>query len=548
MASDVNHSNYDPRVQQALAPISEAQPAGTSARGEPEYDAVEEQIRKLESEGPGAVNWREFANNGLALLGTRSKDLLVGSWVAFALLQTEKLAGLGTGVAILRGMVDQFWETMSPPATRERARVAALEWLSGRASPVVSAMSATEAEWERVLIIYDDLTEVDRLAAEKLTKEQVAIGELIRALRPMRDEARRGLSERAKAEEAAREAAEKAAQASAQANAVVEAAAPVPRAPAEPASEPSAASATGGSPALQVSGDPDVAIAQLPEGLRALAAQIRGKSFFDPRAYALTRVASWLRIRQLPPDQGGKTGAAPPQAEITAAEALKAAGKHRELVVLAEEAAWTAPFWYDGHRLAAEALRAIGSDGQAAEAAIAGALSGHFRRFPALSGLAFADGTPFASPATLNWLGAAPQSQAGGSADLADTLLAEARAMIAAGRAPEGIDHLSKAARQTSGGRDRLLVQIAQAGFCLEVGLVAAAIPILDHATKTFDDRDLEQWDPALACRVAELRFRALSSSDATRLMTEERRRLQLDDTRARLSRLDLGIAAKILR
>jgi type VI secretion system protein VasJ len=127
-------------------------------------------------------------------------------------------------------------------------------------------------------------------------------------------------------------------------------------------------------------------------------------------------------------------------------------------------------------------------------------------------------------------------------------LLGEARATIAAGRAPEGLEHLARAARHTAGGRDRLLVQIAQVSFCLEVGLVAAAIPILDHAIKVVDDRDLEHWDPSLACRVAELRFRALSSSDATRLMVEERRRVQLEDTRARLSRLDLGIAARILR
>ncbi len=544
MAADALALFADDRVESALRPVSDDLPAGESVRGDPDFDAIEEKIRRLESDGPSVVNWKELVGGGLGLLEARSKDLLVGVWVTYALFQTERLSGLATGLGILRGLVDRYWSDMQPVAARERARVAALEWLAGRAAPLVSAETLTEKLWPAVLAAYDDLTEIDRIAGEKLIKEQVALGELIRALRPLRDEAKRGLAEKAEAAaEAERQAAERGAVASAPA---------VPAAPAAPSAAASgqAANAQPAAPPVLSAGDPDVALAQLPDQLRQIAQSALAKNLLDPRAYALSRTASWLRIRQAPPSQGGRSGAAPPQTEIAAAEALRSAGQHRELVMLTEEAVWSVPFWFDGHRLAATALRAIGSEGAGAEAAITGLLAGHLRRFPELSGLAFADGTPFTSQATLDWLGAAsaPAGVVVGDPDLANLLLIEARAALAAGKGTEGLDRLARASRSAASGRERLQTWIAQATFCLEVGLIAAAIPILDHAIDTIDRRDLETWEPDLACRVAELRFKALASSDATRLVPEDRRRAMIEDTRARLSRLDLTVAARLLK
>ena len=78
--------------------------------------------------------------------------------------------------------------------------------------------------------------------------------------------------------------------------------------------------------------------------------------------------------------------------------------------------------------------------------------------------------------------------------------------------------------------------------------MIAAALPLLDHLEAMLKSHDLEAWEPALAVQVAELRHRALSHADAPRLMSEDRRRTALEETRLRLARLDLAAAARLLR
>jgi type VI secretion system protein VasJ len=173
-----------------------------------------------------------------------------------------------------------------------------------------------------------------------------------------------------------------------------------------------------------------------------------------------------------------------------------------------------------------------------------------FGRFPQLMNLTFGDGKPFVDAETRDWIEAHGGAGAakGSDADGLDRALGEARALAAAGRPMDAIDLLAALTRGESAGRTRLLRQLAQARFCLDVGLVAAALPLLDHLDAMLRAHDLEAWEPALATQVAELRFRALTHADAARLVAEDRRRASLDETRQRLVRLDLATAARLFR
>lgn len=539
--SEAGDTFFDARIEIGTKPVSEAMPAGESPRSAIEFEELETEVRKLETEGPAAVNWRDVARLSTIVLESRGKDLLVGAWLTHALCREERFGGLAVGLGILRGLISEHWEAMQPPAARERARVGALEWLVGRTVPLCEG-EVGESDYPAILYAYDALNEIDALAAERLRKEQLALGDLVRALRPHRDAARRALAE----------AEEKRRATEVQAAAAAERAAQVAAAPAEPA--PQAPETTAAAPAttLAASVQPlDLSsIDSLPETLRSLSAGLIGRSSADARAYLLSRFASWWRIRQLPPNENGRTGAMPPVEEAAAVQALRQAGQNAEALRALNELVWSAPFWLEGHRQTAEILAALGPDHADACAAVGAAMNMLFGRFPQLMNLTFGDGKPFVDAETRDWIEAHGGAGAakGSDADGLDRALGEARALAAAGRPMDAIDLLAALTRGESAGRTRLLRQLAQARFCLDVGLVAAALPLLDHLDAMLRAHDLEAWEPALATQVAELRFRALTHADAARLVAEDRRRASLDETRQRLVRLDLATAARLFR
>lgn len=546
--------SFDPRVAIGSAPVTADAPAGADPRGGAEFEELETEMRRMETDGPLAVNWRQVIALSSSIIETRGKDLLIGAWLAYGLAREEKLHGLAVGLGILRGMVAEHWEQMQPPAARERARVGVLEWLVGRATPLCES-EVQESDWTAALYAYDALSDIDTLTSERLKKEQVAYGDLMRAIRPLRDTARRGLEEQAKAEAEA-----KAHEAKAQNERAAQAAVPLPETAQPGTPQPETAAPAAASPPIASAATPasapaaaapiDLAsIDQLPDTLRSLSSALIAKNAADPRAYLLSRIASWWRIRQLPPHEGGRTGAMPPVEEMAAVAALRQAGQNLEALRALNELVWTAPFWFEGHRLTADILAALGPTHADAQATVAGAMNLLFRRFPALLGFSFSDGKPFADPATRDWI--AENGGGAGAASPADGLdraLAEATALVAGGKAQDAIELLAGLTRGEIGGRVRLLRQITQARFCLDVGVIAAALPLLDHLEAVLKSHDLEAWEPALAVQVAELRFRALTHADAPRLVAEERRRNALEETRLRLVRLDLATAARLFR
>lgn len=532
----------DARALYGAAPISESAPAGADVRGDSEFEQLEAELRRMDSEGPSVVDWRKVSTVALGILSSRSKDILVASWATFALFRTEGVQGLAVGLGVLRGMVEGHWDAMHPPLRRERARVAALDWLVGRVAPQVAEVSLSDADHPAVLAAYDALDDLERLLGEKLQKEQVALGELFRALRPHRDEAKRALqaaAERAaevtRQAEQAEHAARDQAPAPAPPDAAPAAAAPVPAA--APASAPAAVAA----PVLD--GDHASTVQRLPEILRPTAAALRATAPADPRAYLLNRIGSWLRFDALPSDNGGQTMVHAP-ADAIAALAAKA-GQHADVVALAEDLVWTAPFWLDSHRHAYQALDQLGM--KPAAAAVRAAVALLTTRFPTILSLSFTDGTPFADDETRVW---ASQGGGGGAParDPVEIAVADAHKQMAGGDLRGAFGTLARLLDRAEGARGRFVGQLAQAAFCLDRGFVTTALPLLDHLDTVVVERRLEDWEPAVALRVAELRFRAITHSDAQQMLDDTRRRAALEQIRARIARLDIGLASRLGR
>jgi type VI secretion system protein VasJ len=547
-----NGSGSDERAGIGAAAISAEAPAGSDCRVLPEFEAIETEIRRLETDGPTAVDWRKVAEGSLAILSTQSKDLLVAAWCAYALHRRERLPGLAVGLSILNGIVAEHWADAFPPARRERARVAAVDWLAGRLAPALGGVTVSEPEAGAAVACQESLAQIEETISAKLEKETLSIGELTRALRPLAEEGKRLIAqaeERERALAAAREAAAAAAaappaQQESPSQAATVAAAPAGAPPAVSAGQLAAPSASAS--LTELNGAIDAAAPVL----RAYAQALRQRQPTDPRAYVLVRVASWLRFDELPQQQNGRTFVVTPAEGLEAIQAARAQGKPDIALALAEDMIWTAPFCIDAHRHAYETLGLLGRPYAAAAASVLGMLAYFVQRYAGVLDLAFNDGRPFADDETRALAASAGGGGNGGGAsrDPMQTSIQEARKSLGAGRVEEGLSMLADTLRRASSGRQRALWRMAQAQFCLDNGYVAAALPLVDHLDQTVSQRNLEEWEPELAAGVTELTLRTLMHADAGALMIEERRRAALDAARGRMARLDIGAAIRLLR
>lgn len=547
MSEGPSASFADARIAIGAQPVSAAEPAGTDIRRETDFETLETEIRRMDADGPGAVRWRSVIDGASTIISQRSKDLLVGVWLVYGLAREEEWTGLAVGLSIVRSMVEDYWEAMQPAVKRERARVGAAEWLVGRLLPVVSEWAANEQSALAIVAAAGALDDLDRIMNERLTKESVAFGELVRAIRPKADTARRGLAEAAERE--AREA-ERAKNPE-----------PAPAAPAEPAAAPTDAAPAQPQaakvPAVAAAAPPpsggqelERALSQLETTLQQYAGSLRSANLFDPRAYILLRTAAWFGVTSAPAQQNGRTLLrAPSQDQLKAVDAMRQSGKPDEAIRALEGIISTSPFFLDAQKLVYDTLAGFGAEAEAARRAVTTQCAGFIRRVPEILDLAFADGHPFANSATRDWLsslGGEGGGQGNGDADLAG--LKNVLQLAGSGKLPDAFALLSDEMRRASGGRARFNLQLLEAQICLEANLPAMAAPLAVGLTRTASERNLEIWEPDLAARAAEIAVRALSHAEAVKYVTESDRVSVLQVARVRLAGLDPAAAARLPR
>jgi type VI secretion system protein ImpA len=108
-------------VESLLSEVSPEKPCGEDLSYDAAFLELEDMVRTKSAggvvEGAEEVveepNWREVREKSLGLL-RRSKDLRVALYLALGLLKTEGLAGLRDGLAVLRGLLERFWDNLYP--------------------------------------------------------------------------------------------------------------------------------------------------------------------------------------------------------------------------------------------------------------------------------------------------------------------------------------------------------------------------------------------------------------------------------------------------
>jgi len=536
----------DPRIGAGKTPVGETG-GGEDLRDDPDFDQLEAEFRKTETDGPGAVNWKSFNSRSFEVLEKRSKDLVVASRLVYGLYRDEGYNGLAVGVSLLLDMTTAHWENLFPPIKRERGRVGSFDWIAEKLAPMIEATPPAEEQKVFALIAYDRLVELDDFLSGALQKSSVAIGPLMRVLRPHASDARKALEAVAAAASQPEETAEAskidepplAAEApSVDAPAQAEAAAAPRPAPAV------SASAVPAMPDISLENGADKAFQSMFSAAMRLASAARQETPTDPRAYLASRFAAWGNLRASPPNKAGKTALPPPQKnKLAEIQALQTAGNHLGLLHAAESTFVTSLFWLDAQRLSVEAMAALGGDFDLARKAVIGELQAVMTRLPGLAELSFSDGTPFAEAETRSWI--SKELSSGGAADAGgqgDHFTAAVTA-AQAGQVDNGLTQLTDYAGTRSGDRERFLAQLDIGEFCLRFGLLQPLLALLETMLETSQARDLGQWEPALVVKLASLSWRTLTHKDAKQFMDEKTLHERKGRILGQLARYDIAMA-----
>lgn len=475
-------------------PVSETSPAGDDPRQSPAYERLLEEIGKLGSlQGAVAVDWSVVTSSAAAVLETQAKDIPAAVYLCVGLAQTDGLRGMADGTRVLADLLRQWWDVCFPPLKRMRARSNMIVWWRERLAPLLDAQTSPVPAALRDDLLAS-LTELDGTLADRLPD-----------LPPLRD-----LLERVQRLEVIAPAPEEAPPAPSPE------APPSPAAPAEapsppPAPAPVPPADSGGQttppPDTPPPADAQAAQEQFLAAARACTAlAFAGDIPRAPAVWSAFYVTLWGRISKLPPADGGVAALpAPPVEELAACRNLLAAGRAPEAATALARLLPACPFCLDGQFLLFSALTACDRPHDAARTLRES--RAFVERLPGLTGLRFADGSPFASPETRQWLeeDAAPARPApAASADTVgtdtDDVVRRARETAAGGGLAAALDMLEDARRQAGVRSARAFpLRIEQTRLLLAAGHAEAAVPLAEELEETIARHDLADWQDTLS-------------------------------------------------
>ncbi|HEX6930344.1 MAG TPA: type VI secretion system protein TssA [Gammaproteobacteria bacterium] len=519
-------------------PVSADAPGGTPARYEPEFAALEEELAKQESLTAQSVDWAKVIELATHILKSQSKDLLVAAYLTRGLQERQGMAGLAAGLGIMRDISANFWEDLFPPAKRLRARGTAVQWMAEKCGARLAEKPPGPGDDEAVKAAAAAAIELDGLLVEKMPDDTPSLRELVKPLKEFRQAAE------ARGQKAAAPAAPAATPASAAAAAPAEST-PRPVAAAAPATTSAIA------PVGDVGSDNDArkALRNIQDTARKVADFWLSQRATDPRAFRLTRMATWLLIDQAPPAENNRTQLNPPAAErLKAFQIQFEQGQFDKLVPELELSVARTPFWLDGQHLSFRALGMLGPAAAEAAAAVQAETLHFVERLPVMLELAFSDGTPFANDATRLWLeearGAGGSSGGGAKAEAApwSDAFKDARSQAAKGELPKAVAAMQAGLAKAGTALERFHWRLALAELLAGAGQNMIAAALLEALGDEIEHRRLDEWQPALAARVF-VQLAACYRKEASGKKPHPEAAARLEKAHARLSRLDPAAA-----
>lgn len=451
----------------------------------PDFEALQNEVNKNDSLQPDQrTDWGLVLEMATSLLSSSVKDIWVFCYGSRAAYEQSGLAGLSSALEVTTRWLEEHWDDLYPPATRTARRAAPFLWLIGKLELLMPANAFPVEKEESYETFRAVLSRLQAILDARMGESAPSFRNILRAIPEKKP--------------------------------------PTPKAEARPVPSLPPPDATRVLAALD--GDGRVPDSILPQLLRAateqaqqLAIHYLSQDIRDWRVYLLHRTALWTTITQLPPANGDKVTQLRmvlPKDKALAYAAAVDGKQYESILPQLERSMGKAPFWFDGHHLVVRCLEALGV--KDARDMVCGILRGFLRRYPELLGYKFYDGTPFASPATVQWL---EQLRHGGAADedkepaghaddeervrQEEMLLSQAVAIAEEQNFEKGLASLGPAPV----GRCRRAVVhgILLARYCLRAGRPKAGKELLAELYNRLEKWDMLDWEPELGAHIVAL-------------------------------------------
>jgi type VI secretion system protein VasJ len=476
-------------------PIRGEHPTGTDIRYDPAFEELQVEVSKFSSpSGISNVNWTIIIKLASEILAEKSKDLLVTSYLAVALIYNRQIEGFAIGLRVYQELLENFWDDLYPEKNRMRARSGAIEWWLEKTETALKRFQQTTLPSDQLTSLRENVEKINQFLSQHLEEPP--------SFSAIRDQLESFAAPAPPPEQPKQEgpATEKKA----------------------PREEPEI------SVALMSADDAQIVLNDGLQKILRVATFLWQGDLSNPQAYRWTRIAAWSMIDTLPQATDGQTRIFPPTGQIrNLLIDLRNKGNDESLLKSAEARVSEFIFWIDLNRFVSEALMNLGEAYQKAKDVVEQETAYFIHRLPGLEDLSFSDGFPFADPETKQWLKGIT-STVGFAAteplliseplskeqneDLIGKEISEAQILIKKGKLLEAIGGIQQKFQSSLSQKEKLLWRLGLCQLLLNTKQTKLILPYLEQVINDIDFFNLEEYDPKLALRGLKLVWAGLHS------------------------------------
>jgi len=476
--------------------ISENSPCGEDVSFGSEFEQLQDEIEKSTSiYADNPTDWDAIFTYATNILRDLSKDISALCYGSRAAFEKGGIPWLVEAIIILNDYLENDWENLHPQ--RPARRVAALQWLSSKleALPITGGAFPTEEDGAYETL-RESLKRLQGILDAKLGDNAPSFSAAIRALPNDTSQ-----------------------------NIPLSPATPQTSQPVTPTSyqtsvQPEMRSQADSSNMI-VSADILAQINRMAaDQTKRLSLHYLTLNYTDWRAYLLNRVALWTTIPQLPQASDDKvTTLRPiPKDKQHGYQSAIQSKQYAAVLQSLERSAANQPYWLDGHFMVYQCLEALGAD--AAKEMICLTLKHFIALFPEITSFKYFDKTPFAAPATIQWIESLESADRGGD-DLGTSWLPGSSTGVAEQSGSEetllhaavekgrkgGFEAGLAVLGTISGLRSRNAVRLSllQARYCLAMDKPKNAKQLLSALYRQLDQWGLMDWEPELSAQIIAL-------------------------------------------